>query len=151
MASVPKGMDFNDLLDKEDVDLIFTLEEEIAAGSFGTVYKVRLCSLASCPPSSLVPRLAATRPFHVSLPSSHNLLFHFLGPCRAVPPRHGRLICSAGVSQWYCGTAFASLRQALLLCSCVVLLGASLRATQVTCDRYRGDRTCAELPTDLVY
>lgn len=39
MASVPKGMDFNDLLDKEDVDLIFTLEEEIAAGSFGTVYK----------------------------------------------------------------------------------------------------------------
>ena len=45
MASVPKGMDFNDLLDKEDVDLIFTLEEEIAAGSFGTVYKVRLCSL----------------------------------------------------------------------------------------------------------
>jgi len=39
MASIPDGLNFNDLLDKEDVDEIFTLEEEIAAGSFGTVYK----------------------------------------------------------------------------------------------------------------
>ena len=32
--------DFNALLDDEDVDLIFTLEEELASGSFGTVYRV---------------------------------------------------------------------------------------------------------------
>ena len=32
--------DLNSLLDDEDVDEIFTLEEEIASGSFGTVYKV---------------------------------------------------------------------------------------------------------------
>lgn len=40
MASVPEDLDFNELLDKEDVDVIFSLEEEIASGSFGTVYKV---------------------------------------------------------------------------------------------------------------
>ena len=34
------GLSFNSLLDNEDVDEIFTLEEEIASGSFGTVYKV---------------------------------------------------------------------------------------------------------------
>lgn len=39
MASAP-DIDFNELLDKEDVDTIFTLEQEIASGSFGTVYKV---------------------------------------------------------------------------------------------------------------
>eukprot|EP01096_Ripella_sp_DP13-Kostka_P010036 TRINITY_DN3904_c0_g1_i1.p1 TRINITY_DN3904_c0_g1~~TRINITY_DN3904_c0_g1_i1.p1 ORF type:complete len:1241 (+),score=594.99 TRINITY_DN3904_c0_g1_i1:247-3969(+) len=33
--------DMNELLDDEDVDLIFTLDEEIASGSFGTVYKGR--------------------------------------------------------------------------------------------------------------
>merc|ERR1712137_1070080 len=38
MASAP-DIDFNDLLDKEDVDNIFSLEQEIASGSFGTVYK----------------------------------------------------------------------------------------------------------------
>ena len=35
-------INFNQLLNHEDVDLIFTLEEEIAAGSFGTVYIVLL-------------------------------------------------------------------------------------------------------------
>ena len=40
MASLPPGFDFNSLLDTEDVDEIFTLEEEIASGSLGTVYKV---------------------------------------------------------------------------------------------------------------
>ena len=40
MASAPQGIDFNSLLDTEDVDTIFALEEEIASGSFGTVYKV---------------------------------------------------------------------------------------------------------------
>ena len=39
MATAP-DLDFNDLLDKEDVDAIFSLEQEIASGSFGTVYKV---------------------------------------------------------------------------------------------------------------
>lgn len=37
MVSIPD--DLNDLLDDDDVDEIFTLEEEIAAGSFGTVYQ----------------------------------------------------------------------------------------------------------------
>ena len=40
MASLPDGFDINAILDPEDVDEIFTLEEEIASGSFGTVYKV---------------------------------------------------------------------------------------------------------------
>ena len=40
MASVPAELDFNALLDKDDVDSIFSLEVEIASGSFGTVYKV---------------------------------------------------------------------------------------------------------------
>ena len=40
MASLPNGLNINDLLDDEDVDEIFTLVEEIASGSFGTVYKV---------------------------------------------------------------------------------------------------------------
>ena len=43
MVSIPD--DLNDLLDDDDVDEIFTLEEEIAAGSFGTVYSVRWCAL----------------------------------------------------------------------------------------------------------
>ena len=34
------SLNFNDLLDNEDVDDIFSLEEEIASGAFGTVYKV---------------------------------------------------------------------------------------------------------------
>ena len=42
MATVPGGLNFNDLLDDDDVDLIFSLEEEIASGSFGTVYKVSI-------------------------------------------------------------------------------------------------------------
>lgn len=42
MASLPDGLNINDLLDTEDVDEIFTLEAEIAAGSFGTVYKVKI-------------------------------------------------------------------------------------------------------------
>ena len=33
-------LNFNQLLNHEDVDLIFNLEEEIASGSFGTVYRV---------------------------------------------------------------------------------------------------------------
>ena len=37
---MPIPDDLNDLLDNDDVDEIFTLEEEIAAGSFGTVYQV---------------------------------------------------------------------------------------------------------------
>lgn len=40
MATAPAGLDFDSLLDKEDVDTIFSLEQEIASGSFGTVYKV---------------------------------------------------------------------------------------------------------------
>ena len=40
MASLPEGLKISDLLDDDDVDEIFTLEEEIASGSFGTVYKV---------------------------------------------------------------------------------------------------------------
>lgn len=40
MASLPDDFDINDLLNHEDVDEIFTLEAEIAAGSFGTVYQV---------------------------------------------------------------------------------------------------------------
>ena len=48
-----KVQNFNDLLDKEDVDEIFTLEEEIASGSFGTVYKVFLFLLSTSAPPNI--------------------------------------------------------------------------------------------------